>query len=199
MRSGRTRHTTRRAPPEKPHGTQHSLCPSVRATCVRRRRGPPSGSAGESVSCSARAEGDLVAEVAPVGRPSVAAGLRLEVGVHHVAGGGVAEPAVVAEAFARRRGVQSLGLGPDTVLQIAKICPKPWLGPCKLTTTRPARPPRAGAESRSFEWCAPTTSCRDPTPASTTPLPAHGPCTARIRTSATAMRTRCGEGDLVGG
>ena len=88
---------------------------------------------------------------------------------------------------------------PGTVLQIAKICPKPWLGPCKLTTTRPARPPRAGAESRSFEWCAPTTSCRDPTPASTTPLPAHGPCTARIRTSATAMRTRCGEGDLVGG
>ena len=77
--------------------------------------------------------------------------------------------------------------------------PEAWLGPCRLATTKPARPRGAGAESRSFERCAPTTSCRDPTPASTTPLPAHGPCTARIRTSATAMRTRCGEGDLVGG
>ena len=55
---------------------------------------------------------------------------------------------------------------PLTVLQIVKICPKPWFASCKLTTTRPARPPQAGAESRSFERCAPTTSCRDPTPAS---------------------------------
>ena len=86
-----------------------------------------------------------------------------------------------------------------TVLREPNFRPEPWLGPCRLATTRPARPRGAGAESRSFERCAPTTSCRDPTPASTTPLPAHGPCTARIRTSATAMRTRCGEGDLVGG
>ena len=87
----------------------------------------------------------------------------------------------------------------DTVLPFPIFFPEPWLTSLRLTTTRPARPPQAGAESRSFERCAPTTSCRDPTPASTTPLPAHGPCTARICTSATAMRTRCGEGDLVGG
>ena len=45
----------------------------------------------------------------------------------------------------------------------------------------------------------PTTSCRDRAPASSIPLRAHGPPAARICTSATAMRTRCGEGDLVGG
>ena len=81
----------------------------------------------------------------------------------------------------------------------AQSVPEPWLGPWRLTTTRPARPRWAGAESRSFERCAPTTSRRDPTPASSTPLRAHGPRAAHICTSTTAMRTRCGEGDLVGG
>ena len=69
----------------------------------------------------------------------------------------------------------------------------------RLTTTRPARQRWAAAESRSFERCVPTTSCRDRAPASSIPLRAHGPPAARICTSATAMRTRCGEGDLVGG
>ena len=86
-----------------------------------------------------------------------------------------------------------------TVLRIGQFFPEPWLAPCRPTTTRPARPRWAGAESRSFERCAPTTSRRDPTPASSTPLRAHGPRAAHICTSTTAMRTRCGEGDLVGG
>ena len=105
--------------------------------------------------------------------------------------------------------LQTLCLGPThpvtdvcgrtTVLRIGQFFPEPWLAPCRPTTTRPARPRWAGAESRSFERCVPTTSCRDRAPASTTLPRAHGPCTARICTSATAMRTRCGEGDLVGG
>ena len=89
--------------------------------------------------------------------------------------------------------------GSITVLRIGQFFPEPWLAPCRPTTTRPARPRWAGAESRSFERCAPTTSRRDPTPASSTPLRAHGPRAAHICTSTTAMRTRCGEGDLVGG
>ena len=80
-----------------------------------------------------------------------------------------------------------------------KFFPEQWLTSLRLTTTRPARQRWAAAESRSFERCVPTTSCRDRAPASSIPLRAHGPPAARICTSATAMRTRCGEGDLVGG
>ena len=76
---------------------------------------------------------------------------------------------------------------------------QPWLTSLRLTTTRPARQRWAAAESRSFERCVPTTSCRDRAPASSIPLRAHGPPAAHICTSTTAMRTRCGEGDLVGG
>ena len=86
-----------------------------------------------------------------------------------------------------------------TVLPFPNFFPEPWLTSLRLTTTRPARQRWAAAESRSFERCVPTTSCRDRAPASSIPLRAHGPPAARICTSATAMRTRCGEGDLVGG
>ena len=86
-----------------------------------------------------------------------------------------------------------------TVLREPNFFPEPWLTSLRLTTTRPARQRWAAAESRSFERCVPTTSCRDRAPASSIPLRAHGPPAARICTSATAMRTRCGEGDLVGG
>ena len=86
-----------------------------------------------------------------------------------------------------------------TVLPFPIFFPEPWLTSSRLTTTRPARQRWAAAESRSFERCVPTTSCRDRAPASSIPLRAHGPPAARICTSATAMRTRCGEGDLVGG
>ena len=93
------------------------------------------------------------------------------------------------------RGVPAL----DTVAREPNFFPEPWLTSLRLTTTRPARQRWAAAESRSFERCVPTTSCRDRAPASSIPLRAHGPPAARICTSATAMRTRCGEGDLVGG
>ena len=86
-----------------------------------------------------------------------------------------------------------------TVPRFTIFFPHPWLTSLRLTTTRPARQRWAAAESRSFERCVPTTSCRDRAPASSIPLRAHGPPAARICTSATAMRTRCGEGDLVGG
>ena len=86
-----------------------------------------------------------------------------------------------------------------TVLPFPNFFPEPWLTSLRLTTTRPARQRWAAAESRSFERCVPTTSCRDRAPASSIPLRAHGPPAACICTSATAMRTRCGEGDLVGG
>ena len=90
-------------------------------------------------------------------------------------------------------------VGSFTALRMSNVFPEPWADVLKLTTTRPARQRWAAAESRSFERCVPTTSCRDRAPASSIPLRAHGPPAARICTSATAMRTRCGEGDLVGG
>ena len=41
-KSGQVRMSTNNALPEKPHAADNSLCPSVRATCVRLPRGPPS-------------------------------------------------------------------------------------------------------------------------------------------------------------
>ena len=106
----------------------------------------------------------------------------------------------------RRAGTQGggaagkrLGLTSGPLPRRRPISGTTWLTSLRLTTTRPARQRWAAAESRSFERCVPTTSCRDRAPASSIPLRAHGPPAARICTSATAMRTRCGEGDLVGG
>ena len=55
--------------------------------------------------------------------------------------------------------------------------------PCRRRTTiTPTRSRPACSESRSFERCAPSTPWHDRTRASTTPLRARVPCTARICT-----------------
>ena len=55
--------------------------------------------------------------------------------------------------------------------------------PCRRRTTiTPTRSRPACSESRSFERCAPSTPWHDRTRASTTPLRARIPCTARICT-----------------
>ena len=61
--------------------------------------------------------------------------------------------------------------------------PNRWLPPWRRRTTiTPTQLRLAPAESRSFERCAPTTPWHDRTRASTTPLRARVPCTARICT-----------------
>ena len=65
------------------------------------------------------------------------------------------------------------GRCPLTALPFPNFFPEPWLTSLRLTTTRPARQRWAAAESRSFERCVPTTSCRDRAPASVASLVAQ--------------------------